>query len=95
MIKLPVKILSPKSPEPIQPRTVLRFIDNNVLFLALSADAAQNHILFAKLGKLLLFFFSISISFYEHSRITGQQDKGEAILLTPQPLPPASHTLRH
>ena len=56
MIKLPVKILSPKSPEPIQPRTILRFTDNNVLFLALSADGAQNHVLFSKLGQLLLIF---------------------------------------
>ena len=79
----------------MQPRTVLSFTDNSVLFLALSAYAAQNHVLFAKLGKLLLIFFSISDSFYEHSRITGQQDKGEGISLTPQPLPPASHTLRH
>ena len=52
MIKLPVKISSSNSPEPTQPRTVLGFTDNNVLFLALSADAVQNHVFFARLGKL-------------------------------------------
>ena len=71
MIKLPVKILSPKSPEPIQPRTVLSFTDNNVLFLALSADAAQNHVLFSKLGKLLLIFF---LSGFPFTNIHESQD---------------------
>ena len=32
---------------------------------------------------LFFFFFSIWVFFNEHSRITGQQGKGEGILLTP------------
>ena len=30
-----------------------------------------------------MFFFSVWVSFYAHSRFTGQQEKGETIYLTP------------
>ena len=54
MIKLPEKIFLTNSPEPTQARTALSFTNNNVLFLVLSADAVQNQVLFARLGKLLI-----------------------------------------
>ena len=64
MIKLPGKILLPNSPEPTQARTALSFTNNNVLFLALPADAVQNQVLFARLGKLLI-WKSWDFSFYK------------------------------
>ena len=93
MIKLPVEILSANRPEPTHPRTVLSFTDNNVLFLALSADAVHNHVCLADLANY--YFFSIWVFFHEHSRITGLHEKGEGISLTPQALLPTSQTLRH
>ena len=36
------------------------------------------------LKNIFLFFFSISLFFHEHSRITGLQGKGEGISLTPR-----------
>ena len=43
----------------------------------------QNSLLSVTFVKSSIFFFSIWVFFYEHSRITGLQGKGEGISLTP------------